>query len=220
VDESTWLSSTAPLEMLAYLKGKVSDRKLRLFACACRRQVPLLPWDGRSQGWQHVEDHPEEPVPVEGVPSHFIPALEHAALFLSDSVTYRPEKALAASLLREIVGNPFRPLPEVRAFGGLMKIGWLTDTVLALAEPIYEERAFDRMPILADAVEEAGCTNRDILHHCRGRERCWDCGGTLGHRVGFNDWCPCPTCQATGWMPLRSNHVRGCWVLDLILGYG
>jgi hypothetical protein len=44
---------------------------------------------------------------------------------------------------------------------------WRTSDVLALAKGIYEERAFDRMPILADALQDAGCTNDDILNHCR-----------------------------------------------------
>jgi hypothetical protein len=56
--------------------------------------------------------------------------------------------------------------------------------VKALAEKIYSERAFDRMPVLGDALEEAGCTVRDVLEHCRN-------GG---------------------------EHVRGCWVVDLVLG--
>lgn len=67
------------------------------------------------------------------------------------------------------------PTPEPR---------WRSETVLALAAGIYAEGAFDRLPILADALEEAGCDNTDILAHCRG---------------------PGP-------------HVRGCWVVDLILG--
>jgi hypothetical protein len=161
-------------------------------------------------------------VAVEGNAHHFIPALEHAALFLSEhfDLEHRPSPALAASLLREIVGNLSRPLPEVRAFGGLMRIGWLTDTVRALAEPIYDEHAFDRLPILADALQEAGCNLEDILHHCRGQERCPTC---LGH-----GWVPrpsalwhltCPDCEGTGWLPLRGPHVRGCWVLDHLLGY-
>ena len=52
------------------------------------------------------------------------------------------------------------------------------------ARTIYEERHFEEMPMLADALEDAGCTNDDILSHCRG---------------------PGP-------------HVRGCWVIDLLLG--
>jgi hypothetical protein len=79
-------------------------------------------------------------------------------------------------LLREIIGNPFRPIS--------VDARWLTSTVVALAHAIYDDRTFGRLPILADALEEAGCTNADILNHCR----------QLG------------------------EHVRGCWVIDLLLG--
>ncbi len=44
---------------------------------------------------------------------------------------------------------------------------WKTETVLALAQGILHEQAFDRLPILADALEEAGCQNQDVLSHCR-----------------------------------------------------
>ncbi len=63
-------------------------------------------------------------------------------------------------LLRDIIGNPFRKPPRV-------KPEWFSETVVALAAGIYSERAFDRMPILADALEDAGCDNNDILNHCR-----------------------------------------------------
>ncbi|MBN9118244.1 MAG: hypothetical protein J0I06_03635 [Planctomycetes bacterium] len=56
-------------------------------------------------------------------------------------------------------GNPFRPAPADPE--------WLTPIVVSLADGIYDERAFDRMPILADALQDAGCTNDDILSHCR-----------------------------------------------------
>jgi hypothetical protein len=46
--------------------------------------------------------------------------------------------------------------------------GWPTETVVALGTVIYTERAFDRLPILGDALEEAGCTDEAILSHCRG----------------------------------------------------
>jgi hypothetical protein len=62
-------------------------------------------------------------------------------------------------LLRDIIGNPFRPIT--------LNPSRLTSTVLALASGIYHEKAFDRMPILADALQDAGCDNEEILNHCR-----------------------------------------------------
>jgi hypothetical protein len=64
-----------------------------------------------------------------------------------------------AQLIRDIVGNPFRPITLTRS--------WRTSDVVSLACGIYVERAFDRLPILADALEDAGCACPDILHHCR-----------------------------------------------------
>jgi hypothetical protein len=88
------------------------------------------------------------------------------------------EEAHQVALLRDIAGDPRRPV----ALSGV----WLTPNVLALTQAMYEQRYFDRMPQLADALEEAGCSDSAILGHCRnGRE-----------------------------------HVRGCWVLDLLLARG
>jgi hypothetical protein len=78
------------------------------------------------------------------------------------------------SLIRDLFGNPFQPV-RVNPL-------WLTPVVIALARGVYEDRAFDRLPILADALEEAGCDNAAILSHCRE----------------------------------PGEHVRGCWVLDLV----
>jgi len=86
------------------------------------------------------------------------------------------EKTWQCDMLREIFGNPFRSISITP---------WLTPDVLALARGIYEDGAFDRMPILADALQEAGCDNDDMLNHCRDAD---------------------------------ATHVRGCWVVDLILG--
>ena len=63
-------------------------------------------------------------------------------------------------------------------------MAWNAGTVRRIAQAIYDDRAFDRMPILADALEDAGCDNADILNHCRESR----------------------------------EHVRGCWVVDLLLG--
>lgn len=70
------------------------------------------------------------------------------------------EQAHQADLLREIFGNPLRPIT--------LNPAWLTPKVVALARAIYDDRAFDRIPVLADTLEEAGCHNADILAHCRG----------------------------------------------------
>ncbi len=61
---------------------------------------------------------------------------------------------------------------------------WLTSDVLVLAKQMYESRDFGAMPILADALQDAGCDNEDILNHCR----------------------------------TEGVHIRGCWVVDLVLG--
>jgi hypothetical protein len=73
------------------------------------------------------------------------------------------ERVAQADLLRCIFGNPFRP---VALDPVLLK--WKDVTIVKLAQTIYQEGAFDRMPILADALEDAGWENLDILSHCRG----------------------------------------------------
>ena len=79
-------------------------------------------------------------------------------------------------LVRDVFGNPFRTVTMYR--------DWLTSTVTAMARRMYGSRDFDAMPILGDALQDAGCNEPDVLDHCRG---------------------PGP-------------HVRGCWVVDLVLG--
>jgi hypothetical protein len=85
------------------------------------------------------------------------------------------DKRLVA-LLRDVFGNPFRPVA--------LDPTWLTSDVLALARGIYEERAFDRMPILADALQDAGCDNDTVLSHCRTEQMhvrgCWVLDLALG----------------------------------------
>ncbi len=91
-------------------------------------------------------------------------------------VTTEYGRGAVATLLRDIFGNPFRPV----AFDS----SWLTSTVLALATGIYAERAFDRLPILADALQDAGCDNDDILTHLRSDgphvKGCWALDLVLG----------------------------------------
>ncbi len=89
------------------------------------------------------------------------------------------ERAAQAALLREIFGNPFRPVLLEQSW-----LAWNDGAIRKMAQLIYGDRAFDRLPMLADALEDAGCTDADLLAHCRS-------GG---------------------------EHVRGCWVVDLLLG--
>jgi hypothetical protein len=91
---------------------------------------------------------------------------------------------------------------------------WQDGTIPKLAQAIYDDGAFDRMPILADALQEAGADNEDILQHCRGWERCPECGGRSG---GEQVYCQ-RSSNCTGWIALRGPHVRGCHVIDLLLG--
>jgi hypothetical protein len=72
------------------------------------------------------------------------------------------ESAAQCGLLRDIYGNPFRPAALDPAW-----LVWDGGTIQKLAQAIYDERAFERLPVLADALEEAGCANEDLLGHCR-----------------------------------------------------
>ena len=88
------------------------------------------------------------------------------------------ERVAQAQLLRDLVGNPFRPTPVDKS--------WRSSDVLALARGIYDRGLYDRMPILADALEEAGCTDPEVLRHCRGPgphvRGCWLLDGLLKKR--------------------------------------
>jgi hypothetical protein len=82
-----------------------------------------------------------------------------------------------ADVAQEVVGASLEPVP--------FSPDWRTDTAIALARQMYEARDWSAMPILADALQDAGCDNDDILNHCR---------------------------------DTAHTHVRGCWVVDLVLG--
>jgi hypothetical protein len=73
---------------------------------------------------------------------------------------YEQARQMVFALLRDVVGNPFRPVPTVEA-------AWRTPTVERLAVGIYDERRFDELPILGDALEDAGCAEAALLEHLR-----------------------------------------------------
>ncbi len=216
--EEEWLECTDPTPMLESLHGKASERKMHLFACACCREIWHLLVDLRSRkvietAEQFVEGKVSREVLATAITSaieaegnnlfasldwraaHAASKAGHCALttareFNRDAWIYAAEETSwqaryanetdggeHALLLRELCGPlPFRPT--------ILDPRWQTSTVINLAQAIYEERAFERMPILADALMDAGCDNEEIIEHCRG---------------------PGP-------------HVKGCWVVDLVLG--
>jgi hypothetical protein len=74
------------------------------------------------------------------------------------------ERAAQTAVLRDVFGPlPFRPVP--------LEPSWLTPPVVGIALHVYEERDFEALPVLSDALEEAGCTNLDLLQHCRQQGR-------------------------------------------------
>lgn len=353
--EAEWLTSTDPAAMLnaldrntfrdhrghgLYLPHPPSARKLRLFACACCRQV----WEGivcprqgcdrgvirsgggllsegetcpnchgsgriggitdpRSRNAVEVAERYADGLATKGElfrtnqeamcrkPGSVRGSCPSCAAFYASQFPVDLHRvrdscgvpdATQANLLREIFGNPWRPVkpPQWCADGPGCHIHgfhWLTPTVTALAQTAYDERlgeecegcfgsgkrlrckrcrgTYDpedflvncpmcpdsqlqsvpcdfgcdnglvtngtldpaRLAILADALEEAGCTNATILQHLRGRELC-ACEFPITrtpHPNGLN--LPCTQCR-DGWRPLRIPHHRGCWVLDLLLG--
>jgi hypothetical protein len=209
--EAEWLTCDDPERMLEFLQGKVSERKLRLFAAAsfaggaASELTPdlIATAERRADGTasaaeiERARETMENCVrgsvdPFAGASPSAYRYLGLATLFgvgAADDVARGacpgprcewPEAIASAAdgvaLVRSIFGNPF----HLVAFSP----DWRTDTVLTLARQMYESRDFSAMPILADALQDAGCDSAEILDHCRG---------------------PGP-------------HVRGCWVVDWVLG--
>jgi hypothetical protein len=183
--EAEWLTCEYPSDMLLWLaRLEVSQRKVVLLLVAIHSDGSYeysVESKRITAGLGHF---------VEGV----ISRAELDSIYLDEGVTNgapllfsvenarysiattKSARKAACRLIREIFGNPFRPVafsPE-----------WRTDTAVMLAQQMYDSRDFSAMPILADALQDAGCDNQDILQHCRG----------------------------------DGPHVRGCWVVDLVLG--
>ena len=98
-----------------------------------------------------------------------------------DYAAYDGEFATQANLVREIWGNPFRPVNIEPGW-----LAWKDATVAELAQAVYVQHAFDRLPVLADALEEAGCNNVALLKHCRAKgshsRGCWAVDLLLGKK--------------------------------------
>jgi hypothetical protein len=244
--EQDWMSCHDPDTMLEYLQGKASDRKLRLFAVVCCRHTWSLVEDdrkrmvanGRNRGevefarreavlaWRAAEvaeryadgltdlaelralvaaDDEMEGCYADGSESawtakasayrarccaKYLSRGKHglAARLLnplvgpwfgvSSTLDHDREQSAQCHLLRDIFGNPFRSITLNPAW-----LTWHGGLLVSMARQVYDSRDFTDMPVLADALEEAGCDNADILNHCR----------------------------------QPGEHVRGCWVVDVLL---
>ncbi|QEL13461.1 hypothetical protein [Limnoglobus roseus] len=240
--EAEWLRSRDLFSLLSAEDPTVTGRKLRLFACHCLRSLgDVLPFESQ-ECIKYMEKHLDgllkwgdvvsrvnsRTIPylldtmasaaqlvTRGIPQLLVdPTADHTASecaswaavlhrrgpnwrLWKDIVTYGgfvriyTNEEEEAALLRnapaasadmfltawhDIAGNPFRPV----AFDHR----WRTSTSIGLAQTMYDARDFAAMPILADALQDAGCEDEAILGHCRG----------------------------------DGPHVRGCWVVDLVLG--
>jgi hypothetical protein len=227
--ETDWLAGTDPMPMLEYLRGRASERKLRLVMAGCCRRVWRLLPDERSRSAvevveRYVDDlaSPREYAAARNAAlaaaggagrraawAAYWAASRNPAESLSNSCTAAAEamahEAVTAArktgrdqaaawehgratgarqlalVVHEVVGNPFRCIVAETNW-----LRWRGGLVRNMARAIYEDGRYGDLPILADALEDAGCSEPDVLHHCRE-------GG---------------------------EHVRGCWVIDLLLGKG
>ena len=212
--EIEWGTAIDPSPMLAFVVHTLDDRKRRLFGCACCRRVWGELTDARSRAaveaaeryaegelteselevaaneadsaWSMTEFDPA----IDGLYSYaaaaYNVAIDHGrwgetsaleppeGIIREASPDPSAESVAQCELLRDIF-NPF--------WMGVRHEAWLTETVLGLARNIATLGTFERLPVLADALEDAGCDDAELLDHCRS----------------------------------TAPHVRGCWVIDLIL---
>jgi hypothetical protein len=172
--EAEWLACTDPLPMLESLRGKASDRKLRLFGCVCCRAIWELLTDERSrEGVMVAECYADGQASTDQLAeAHLIAFAAYedgdcadylAAAYLAPAVSLNASLSTAeaalkaatpnaaasarkiqADMLRDIVDNPFRPSPPLAP----AVLAWSEGIVKQIAWAIYDERAFDRLPIL------------------------------------------------------------------------
>lgn len=189
--EREWLDATEP----DALRGTASDRKLRLFAVACCRRIWAMLSDARSRqavevterfadgqageqellaAWLAADlaaselDDPDEAAPYHAALAALWTAHDqadaaycatHASLYSARAAPGGAEGREQARLLDDIRGV-LKP--------SIIRPSWLTwqgGAVKRLAWAIYDDRSFNRLPVLADALEEAGCNSRELLAH-------------------------------------------------------
>jgi hypothetical protein len=180
-----WLACPDGVQMLMQMpRGQSTPRKSLLLHCGCLRyQVEhnRVSWVGDTAIFAPAKDLNEwltrAEAAADGNPS--IRNLYSSSIPGQKALYWVPREAIAR-VLRDLHGYPFEPGPVCD--------DWLTPTVVALAQTIENEKSFDVMSILADALEDSGCTDEHVLWHCR-REfyhfrGCWVLDAILWRRTG------------------------------------
>ena len=187
--EAEWLTSADPTPILEFIRNDATARKLRLFSVAALKKVKSASEENGTEthrkvliAYELAERFADGGISVQDLRrawgenlAHCWPerAYEWAREVASPGRGILPCSGIssvdAVALLRDIFGNPFRPVA--------INPRWLTSNVVNLANAIYSERAFDRLPILSDALMDAGCNDDEILNHCRSEgphvRGCW-----------------------------------------------
>jgi hypothetical protein len=178
-----WDSTPDPRILLEVLHGRATERKLRLFACACCRQPSLFDWMTPSDAaaLEVAERFADGEASLDQLRAAAKAADslgpirccdEAAAAAVRQWVAWVRMRAawdrsclgLGVTLVRCLFANPLRPAPALSA--GLL--GWHGGLLVSTAQRMYETRDFSELPVLADMLEDAGCTDAQILGHCRG----------------------------------------------------
>jgi hypothetical protein len=225
MDETEWLTHHEdPLAMIRHVGRKASQRRRRLFAAACCRRIwhlldstcrdAVVVAERFADGAATADELAAAQASARARAEELLAGQRdddgawagnalcsakagagsgdgavNAAIITARAVRWAPpqtdtagrasreaaERAAQCDVVRDIFGNPFRRFTA--------KTAWLTSTVAAMTLEVYESQDFTPMPILADALQDAGCQDEQFLSHCRG----------------------------------AGTHVRGCWVIDLLL---
>jgi hypothetical protein len=219
--EAQWRTCSNLPVMLEFLRGKVSDRKLRLFACACCRFtfsvlaedfdrsieeiIEAMEWYAEGLAGEDLRQDAERQARlIECGPALIddlvFPALTATASTvvsatdvwtslvdyveqLDDEDWRNPGAVKLISFGRQALNDIIGPFPFRCVTLKPSWLAWNDGTIPKLAQGIHDDRAFDRLPLLADALSDAGCDDDDILAHCR----------------------------------QQGKHVWGCWPVDLLL---
>jgi hypothetical protein len=180
--ETDWLAARDPDRMLTAVADRMSARRWRLlagtFADRATAGYPLSA--SAACAATCVRRLPAGPALLAVVREH---ARQAARPGRGEGAVGRADRRALGCLLHELVGNPFRPVR--------LRPEWRTPVVLAVAAGIEWDGGFDRLPLLADALEDAGCDSPALLHHLRGQAGpayhvpgCWALDLVLAHERG------------------------------------